>query len=117
MVRVLVVSANDLYGRGIAALVRTKPGFQVVGYEPDLDGAIDAIQQLRPEAIVLIQAPYPLSEAMEWAARALSAGADRVVWLNPNDHTLRIIEHEQRIARRVEDLFTAMSPGWQQCAQ
>lgn len=53
MIRVVVVSSQPLFGRGIEYLLREQPELDVQGWEGDLDSARGLIAQLAPDVVIL----------------------------------------------------------------
>lgn len=51
--RVLIVDDQEYMRRGFRALLSDHPDFQVVGEARDGTGAIDMVQKLRPDAVIM----------------------------------------------------------------
>jgi hypothetical protein len=108
MVRVLLVAANELFGKGVEALVRREAGFRLVGWEADLEGAVESIRTLQPDAVVIVRERYAGPGAAGVDARLLAAGAQRVIALSLEDSRIVVDGREERVVRRVEDFFRAI---------
>lgn len=108
MVRVLMVSADELFGRGVEAVMRREPELEVVGYEADVESAVEFIHRLRPEAVVMVRPSHSAPDAWRWVARLLEEGVRRVIILSSRDNTMYIRGRHERIPRRPEDLMKAI---------
>lgn len=53
MIRVLLVDDQELIRAGLRGLLRTRFGFEIVGELGDGSGIIDAVEELRPEVVVM----------------------------------------------------------------
>ena len=96
--RILIVDDHPVLRKGLARLIDAKPGFEICGEAGDATEAIQLIEQLRPDLIVVdlvlpgesgitltkkIRTDYPkmpvlvlsMHEESAYAARALRAGA------------------------------------------
>jgi hypothetical protein len=108
MVRVLLVAANGLFGKGVEALVRREAGFRLVGWEANLEGAVESIRTLQPDAVVIVRERYTGPGAAGVDGRLLAAGAQRVIALSLEDSRIVVDGREERVVRRVEDFFRAI---------
>jgi CheY-like chemotaxis protein len=93
-VSVLVVDDDQPFREAAAELLRAR-GFEVAGYACDEDQAVVAIQQLRPDA-VLLDIRLPGSDGFQ-VARRLSSGDDApTILLTSSDPDIA----NQRLAER-----------------
>ena len=52
-IRLVVVDDHVLFRRGLVGLLEEMPGFKVVGQASDGQQALDVIEQLRPDLVLL----------------------------------------------------------------
>lgn len=107
MLRVYLLSQNDLFGLGVICLLR-QAEVEIVGQEADLDRAIGCIKQLRPDAVIVETSAHIL-DAASVMTRILKTGTvTTVIELNQKENVLCLYRAEQRQARDVDDILKAI---------
>ncbi len=118
-VRVLVVDDEPLARGGLARLVAATPGFEVAGQAADGEGAVAAIEALRPD-LVLLDVAMPGCDGFEVVRRVGPARMPPVVFVTAHDEwALRAFEANAlgyvlkpfEDARLREALVRAAAPG------
>ncbi len=104
MKRVLILSSHPLFGRGVESLLRKETRLDIVGWEADIDKAVERIRELQPD-VVILDSGDPTPEVL----RILREGVGtKVIGLNLQDSTMCIYRGEQRVVKRIEDLVEAI---------
>lgn len=86
MVRLLLVDDQPLLLQGFAMILSTEPDLQVVGQVGDGQQALDAIEPLRPD-VVLMDVQMPVLDGIEATRRIVADHPDvKVVILTTFDH-------------------------------
>ena len=101
--RVFILSSQSLFGLGIENLLR-QAAVQVVGRESDLDRALQSIQELAPDVIILNSADtscYPSATVFRLMNETVGT---RIIKLNLKDNSVCIYREEQRQVEEVGDL-------------
>lgn len=108
MKRVLVVSSFSLFNHGVESLLRNEAGLEIVGREKDVDKALERINQLRPD-VVIIDTGNLLSDPASAVMRFLREGGEaKVITFSLEDNTMRIYCGERRVITEVGDLVRAI---------
>ena len=85
-IRVFIVSDHPIIGRGLALLLQEYPDIEVIGEVRHYQGAIEAIQQMHPDVVLIdIEVPEP---SVLYAIRRISnllPGTAAVVLLTADD--------------------------------
>lgn len=111
MKRIFVLSSHPLFGRGVESLLRQESGFDIVGWETDLDQAIECIKELRPD-VVIVDSGHTAHDLAPGVIRILRTGlGTKIIGLNLEDNTLCIYCGEQRMIKEVRDLVRAIESG------
>lgn len=109
MVRVYILSDKDLFGQGVMRLLKGESTIEIVGKGAEPDQAIEDIERLRPDAVIVESSDF-VQDSVSTAARILRTSATmKVVCLNLKDNKLHVFHGEQREARGVEDLVDAIN--------
>ena len=117
MKRVFMLSTHPLFSRGVESLLRQETGREIVGWETDVDKAIERIKELRPD-VVILESSDPAGEPTPAVMRILREGLGiKLVGLNLKDNTLCIYCCERRAVKSIEDLVEAIErnplpPDW-----
>jgi AmiR/NasT family two-component response regulator len=111
MIRVLILSSHPLFGQGVESLLRHEPGLEIVGWQADVDDAIERIKELQPD-VVIMDSGDPVCSPTPAVMRILREGVGtKVIGLNLQDNTVCIYRGEQRVVREVKDLVEAIEPS------
>jgi DNA-binding NarL/FixJ family response regulator len=101
--RMFVIWTHPLFHESVRLLL-DHPGLEWVGETSNYEAAQDALQQLRPDTILIEEAgtttPNKIMEILEacpWDVRVLG--------LNLEDNHLKVYHREQRTVGQVEDLL------------
>jgi two-component system, NarL family, response regulator LiaR len=109
MVRVYILSDKDLFGQGVMRLLKSESAIDIVGKGAETDQAIEDIERLRPDAVI-VESNNLVQDTVSTVARILRTSTTmKVVCLNLQDNKLHVFHGEQREARGVEDLVDAIN--------
>ena len=104
MKRVLILSSHPLFGRGVESLLRKETRLDIVGWEADIDKAVERIRELQPD-VVILDSGDPTPEVLRILREGLGT---KVIGLNLQDSTMCVYRGEQRVVKRIEDLVEAI---------
>jgi TorA maturation chaperone TorD len=108
MKRVFLLSCHPLFGQGVELLLCQEAGLDIVGRQTDVDRAVEDIQKLRPDAVIVASSD-PENDFAPVVMRILREGAGtKIVGLDLRDNTVCIYRGEQWIIKEVEDLVKAI---------
>ena len=108
MKRIFILSSHPLFGRGVESLLRQETGLEIVGRETDVDKAIERIEELQPD-VVIVDSADPAGDSTLVALHILREGVGtKVIGLNLQDNTIGIYRGEQRVVKGVKDLVEAI---------
>jgi DNA-binding NarL/FixJ family response regulator len=108
MKRVFLLSNQSLFGEGIQSLLCREAGLEIIGRESDVDRAIECIQALKPD-VVVVDSADPYVDVKQVAMRILGEGSKiKVIGLNLGDNAICIYRGERRAIKEVEDLVEAI---------
>jgi DNA-binding NarL/FixJ family response regulator len=106
--RIFILSSHPLFGQGVESLLRQEAGLDIVGRETDVDNAMERINELQPD-VVILDCPEPGCDPTLAVMRILSEWVGiKVIGLNLQDNTMCIYRGEQRVVREVKDLVEAI---------
>lgn len=104
MKRIFMFSTHPLFGRGVESLLCQETGLEIVGWETEVDKAVERIRELQPD-VVILDSGDPAPEVVGILREGLGT---KVIGLNLQDNTMCIYRGEQRVVKRIEDLVEAM---------
>ena len=108
MLRVLIISSNPLFSRGIETLLGAEAGLEIVGQESHPARAAERVDELALD-VVILDSTDPEWNNSDMVLRILNArGGIRVVALNLIDNRIDIYREEHRVATGVSDLVGAV---------
>ncbi len=106
--RVFLFSCHPLFGQGVELLLGQEAGLEIVGRETDVDKAVEDIQKLRPDAVIVASSD-PENDFAPVVMRILREEAGtKIVGLDLRDNTICIYRGERRFVKEVEDLVKAI---------
>ncbi len=100
--RVFIIWAHPLFDEAVRRLLQ-QWGVSVVGSTSAQQTALEQIEALKPEVVILEDADDP-SETEEQQAMAIINQSPHVIRLNLNDNELRSYRRERRTVGKIEDL-------------
>ena len=104
MKRVFILSSHPLFGRGVESLLCRETGLEIVGWDTDVDKAVERIRELQPD-VVILDSGDPAPEVLGILREGL---ATKVIGLNLQDNTMCIYRGEQRVVKCIEELVEAI---------
>ena len=108
MARVFIFCQNPLFGEGVENLLHRDPELRIVGSESDPTRAIEQINALQPD-VVIIDGDSPVDDLGPALASILKQNAHaRVIGLNLQSNTMCMYRGEKRVVREVNDLLEAI---------
>lgn len=103
-----MLSSHPLFMEGVASLLYSETGLDLLGRESDVDRAIEQIRTLHPD-VIIVDAGDTRCAASSIVLRILQENCTaKVIGLNLNDNTLCVYHEEQRTVRGVADLMHAL---------
>ncbi len=108
MKRIFMFSTHPLFSQGVETLLCQNSQVEFVGRESDIEKAIERIQLLHPD-IVIVDHESALCVQAPALLRILGDGTGpKIIGLNLLTNTMCIYRGEQKSAYRVEDLLQAI---------
>jgi two-component system NarL family response regulator len=108
MIHILMISSFPIFSQGIEALLGAETGLEIVGRETDLERAMERINELAPDVVILDSA-VPEWNDMAVVLRILNARwGTRVIALNLQDNSINVYREERRVAKGITDLVEAI---------
>ena len=106
--RVFIISNHQMFGRGLERLLDYKTHIEIVGQETDVERAIQRINEIQPDVVILDgdEPPYDSSSMVFQILKQPSI--PKVIGLNLQNNILYIYEARQWMARSVKDLIAAI---------
>jgi hypothetical protein len=105
MIRVLIVSAQALFGEAVEAWLRQQRGLDVIAWEPESGRAVEDIQSLEPDVIIFdtsAAARDPINALM----RFLSDKSERqIIGVNSQDNCISLYYKGHWVMQKVGDLL------------
>ena len=104
MRRILILSNQSLFWCGVQKLLSPEAGCVLVGWERDLDQALERIRELRPDAVLLDKGDVSANGASP-VMRILEQGLEtRVIALSLMDSSISVYRQERHQVDNVNDL-------------
>jgi DNA-binding NarL/FixJ family response regulator len=105
MKSVFIVSQYPMFGHGLKSLLHQQAEVDIVGWETNLDNAIDQIEELQPEVILLEN-----DHASPGVAPVIQISPNsKVVSVNLQNSKLYVYQARQCLAKTVQDLVEAIN--------
>lgn len=108
MKRVLILSGDSLFGLGIRGLLSQEAELTVVGYETDLDRAIERLDELEPDVVLLDQERWPGEPPAQLMGSLGLEKETLVIGLSTRTNTICSYRRAMRPVNRLEDLMEAI---------
>jgi TorA maturation chaperone TorD len=108
MKRVFLLSSHPLFGQGVESLLRRETGLEIVGCERDVDKAMERIEELWPDVVIVDSSDPGVDLTPEVMCILRERLGTKIIGLNLHDNTLCIYRGEQRVVKEVEDLVEAI---------
>ena len=97
-----------MFGLGLESILGHSETIEVIGQEANIDRAIERIDQLAPD-VVILDGDEPPHNSMATILTILHAQSiPKIIGLNLQNNNLRIYEARQWVARSIEDLVAAI---------
>jgi hypothetical protein len=104
MNRVFIYSSHSLFSQGIKNLLDAQPELDVIGWETNVDKAVKCIQEIQPDAILVVTKGTSLDLQAE-EQRFLRAGRKiKILELNLEDNNMCVYCGNQLTIREISDL-------------
>jgi chemotaxis response regulator CheB len=104
-VRVLVVSAQPLFGQGIEAWLRQQRGLDILGWEAETGKAIANIQHLQPDVIILDTSTFTKDPTTALMQLLSSTSDSAIIGVDLRDNSISIFSGEQQATQPVGELL------------
>jgi len=108
VLRVLVVSTLPLLGQGLEAWLRRQQGLHVVGYESDAEQVRARIEQLEPDVVIIDESTWLGSPATALMRFLASRPGARIIGVDLQDNSIRILNSEERAIDLVRQFLEAI---------
>jgi DNA-binding NarL/FixJ family response regulator len=103
--RIFLLSNQSLLSQGVEILLRQDQGVELVGEETEVERAIERIQALDPDVVLVEQEP-PAGDPAAVIMRILNAVPNtKIVGVHLADNTIRVYRGERRTVRAIGDLL------------
>jgi DNA-binding NarL/FixJ family response regulator len=108
MIRVIVLTRNSLFGKGIESLLGQEMELEIVTSSEDLDSLEACIQECQPD-VIIVNCDDPKDELTSAILCAVRERLDvRVIGLSLRDNSICVYRGEQKQIVQVEDLLHAI---------
>jgi chemotaxis response regulator CheB len=97
-----------MFGLGLESILGQRETIEVVGQEANIGRAIERIDQLAPDVVILDGEEPPYDSMATILALLKAQSIPKIIGLNLQNNNLRIYEARQWVARDVEDLIAAI---------
>jgi hypothetical protein len=112
MKRVFIFSKQTPLSREIEGLLCEEPGLEILGWDQNLERAIQRIQEIHPELLIVVDDDLAGVDTKPVAGELLEAcGGIRVVQIGLHSNLLRVYGGESRLVKEVKDLLRAIGPS------
>jgi TorA maturation chaperone TorD len=108
MKRILMLSSQPLFSRGVEHLLSRQANLEIVGRESNYDRAIEQIRRLKPEAVILDTKDLASTPAGLVALILKEAPDATVISLNLENDRICVYRGEQRSAQCIDDLLEVL---------
>ncbi len=108
MVRILIVSALPLLGRGLEAWLRQQRGLDVVGYEPDVGRVNERIRQLKPDVVLIDESTWVGRAATTLMRFLASRPGAKIIGVDLRENSIRVLSSEERAIDMVRQFLEAI---------
>lgn len=108
MINLFIISQHAMFGHGLASLLQAQTEFNILGQETNLEKAIDRVDQLQPDVIILdSEEPKrpPTQEALEILHHLPSV---KIVGLNLESNDLIIYQSCRYTVKNETDLIVVI---------
>jgi chemotaxis response regulator CheB len=106
--RVLIISSYLMFGVGLESLLSRAETIEVVGREENIGRALEQIDSLAPDVIILDGDEPPYDGVATLLTILRSQTVSKIIGLNLQNNSLRVYEARQWQASGVEDLVAAI---------
>jgi len=108
MVRVYILSNNDLFGEGVMNLLRLESEVEIVGQGAECDNTFEEIKRLQPEAVI-VESNDLVQDSISIVTRILKIETTvKVVGLDLKENKLHLYYGERREVKGIKDLVDAI---------
>ncbi len=108
MKRVFIFSGHLLFGRCIETLLRNEGGLEIVGYEAELDRAIEQIRALQPDVVIVDSDESQASRGAIMMQIVNEGLQTRVLGVGLSDNKIVICHGEQRTIEELNDFLSML---------
>jgi chemotaxis response regulator CheB len=109
MARVLLVSDDTLFGRGVECLLAGLEDVEVVGWTEDPEQAVASLETVQPDVIVLSRSGSA-REATPALLGCLESGRiQKIISVDLRDNTMFVFTSERRVVEEVGNLVEAIT--------
>lgn len=106
--RVFIVSSYRMFGLGLESILGQKETIEVIGQETNIERAIERIDQLGPDVVILDGDEPPYKSLATILTIMAAQSVPKVIGLNLRNNNLRVYEARQWVATSVDDLIAAI---------
>jgi DNA-binding NarL/FixJ family response regulator len=96
MRHILIVNNQSMFGQGMEHLLREEPGLEVHGCKGDRNSALEVIDQLQPDILVLDCTDMACESAMELVKLSTHRSKLKIILLSLDQTCACIIQREVR---------------------
>jgi chemotaxis response regulator CheB len=104
-VRVLIVSAQPLFGQGVEAWLRQQRGLDIIGWEAETGRAVSRIQQLKPDVIILDTSAFAMSPTTALMEFLSHTSDSQIVGIDLRNNSVSVFGREQPATAQLGELL------------
>lgn len=108
MSRVFIYSTRSLFSQGIKTLLDAEPELDVIGWETDAEEAAGRIEQMKPDAILVITRDSSSGLSSDEQLFLRAGGKVKIIELNVENSNVRVYCGEQLTITEVGELVNAI---------
>lgn len=109
MKRIFILASQSMFSQGVVCLLQQEVSFDIVGQQTSLHLALPAIQQLRPDVVILDMHSHFDQPNAGLLQILMLLPAITVIGLSLRDNTFQVYRAKQKEANSMADLVNVIS--------
>jgi DNA-binding NarL/FixJ family response regulator len=108
MKQIFIISKHAMFSHGLESLLRKEGDFQIVAREEDISGAIEQIEALQPD-VVILDSDDVLTDTLPHFQRILvTTPTLKIVGLSLQNNDVHVYQIDRWVVQAVGDLVEAI---------